>query len=75
MSEAITEYQNLIPHINKQITKHNIMKVLIAKSIYVLPDSEYFFLAIGYRHWSLGVKAHSIGLRIMLIWWHILIKF
>jgi hypothetical protein len=32
------------------------MKVLIAKSIYVLPDSEYFFLAIGYKHWSIGVK-------------------
>ncbi len=52
------------------------MKVLIAKSSYITgPTNEYFFLAIGYRHWSLGVKAHSIGLRIMLIWWHILIKF
>lgn len=51
------------------------MKVLIAKSKYVLPDSEHFLLAIEYSNYSLGVKTHRYGLRIMLIWWHICIKF
>lgn len=52
------------------------MKILIVKSIYVVGSTnEPFSLALAYKHWSLGVKVHSIGLRIMLIWWHILIKF
>jgi hypothetical protein len=32
-------------------------------------------LADTYEHYGLGVKIHRYGLRIMLIWWHICIKF
>ena len=52
------------------------MKVLIVESIYVVGSTnEPFSLALAYKHYELGVKIHRYGLRIMLIWWHILIKF
>ena len=51
------------------------MKVHKIKSVYVCQNSEYFTIQIGFKHYNLGLQFPDFGIRIMLIWWHILIHY
>lgn len=51
------------------------MRVYTLKSVYVCYDSQILTIGIGSKHYNFGVVIHSWGIRIMLIWIHLFIRF
>ena len=49
------------------ITKH--------ESKYICEDNGIVLIRISYKHYSLGIKFHEWGIRVMLIWWHVFLHF
>lgn len=51
------------------------IKISSIKSKHVFHTSETFLLIVGHRHWNFGIQVHDWGIRFILIWWHVCIRF
>jgi len=51
------------------------MEIVSVKSKIVCHSSEIFLLMAGHKHFNLGLQIHNWGIRFMLIWFHVCIRF